>query len=559
VSLAVAALALPGLAGAAPGVAGASTARPSTAPPVNTAPPTVAGTAQQGQTLTAATGSWSGDAPISYTFTWQRCSGSGGSCSNISGATAQTYVVTSTDIGGTLRIVVAAANSAGNASAASSPTGTVVAAATAPSVTKQPNPSGTAQVGKTVTVDNGTWSGTTPLTYTYQWQRCSTSGTCTNISGATKSSYVPAAGDVGFRLRATVTATNNAGSASSASNLTATVVAAETPPSVTKQPDPHGTAQVGQTVTVDNGSWNGTTPLTYTYQWQRCSTSGTCTSISGATKSSYVPAAGDVGFRLRAIVTAKNSAGSASSASNTTAAVFQAVAPVNVTRPSISAPSARVGSTVIGSIGSWSGTQPISYSLTWNRCDSSGGHCQSIANATAQSYKLTSADDGSRLQLVVKGSNSAGSSVAVSASTPVVTSVPPGAIRLPGGKVSIPASSVLAPDRIAISAVGYSRHPVRTRRPFTARIRITDARGYLVRGARVRAMGIPHGWVANAPEVATGADGYAVVRLRPTKQLPLRKGSALVLFIRARKPGDTFLSSVSAHRLVQVALGAPSP
>ncbi len=72
-------------------------------------------------------------------------------------------------------------------------------------------------------------------------------------------------------------------------------------------------------------------------------------------------------------------------------------------------------------------------------------------------------------------------------------------------------------------------------------------------------MGIPQGWVANAPEVATGADGYAVVTLRPTRQLPLRNGNTLVLFIRARKPGDSFLSSVSAHRLVQVKLGAPRP
>ena len=459
VSLAVTAFALSGLAGRAPGVAEASPARSNAASPVNTAPPTVTGSAQQGQTLTASTGSWSGDAPISYTFTWQRCSGSGGSCDDISGATAQTYVVTSSDVGGTLRIVVAAANSAGHASAASSPTGIVVAA--------------------------------------------------------------------------------------------------ETPPSVTKQPDPHGTAQVGQTVTVDNGSWKGTTPLTYTYQWQRCSTSGTCTNISGATKSSYVPAAGDVGYRLRATVTAKNNAGSASIASNATAVVVHVAAPVNVTKPSISAPSARVGGAVVGSIGSWSGTQPISYSLTWNRCDSSGSHCQTIANASAQTYTLTAADAGSTLELVVKGSNSAGSSVAVSARTPVVTNDPAGAVRLPGGKVSIPASSVSAPDRIVISAVGFSRHPVRSRRPFTARIRITDTHGYLVRDARVRAMGIPHGWVANAPEVVTGADGYAVVTLRPTKQLPLRKGNTLVLFIRARKPGDSFLSSVSAHRLVQVRLGTP--
>jgi large repetitive protein len=535
-------------AGAAAGAASAATA------PANTAVPTVAGTAEQGQTLTASTGSWSGDAPISYTFAWQRCSGSGGSCSDISGASNQTYVVASGDVGNTLRVVVGAANSAGHSSAASSPTGTVVAD-NPPRATKQPDPHGTAEVGKTVTVDDGSWSGTTPLTFTYQWQHCSSSGACTNLSGATKSSYVPVTGDVGYRLRAIVTAKNSAGSASIASNVTGTVAATGTAPAATKQPDPHGTAQVGQTVTVDNGTWSGTSPITYTYQWQRCSSSGTCTNLSGATKSSYVPATGDIGYRLRATVTAKNSVGSASIASNATAPVVAAAtAPANTARPSIIARSATVGSTVSGSIGTWSGTQPISYSLTWVRCDSSGNNCQSIAGASAQTYVLAAADAGSTVELVVKGSNSAGSSVAASAATPVVTNELPGAIRLESGLISIPATSISLPNRVLIAKVHFSRHPLRSRRVFTARIRITDAHGHVVRGALVHVLGIPYSWIAGAHEVTTGMNGYAVVRLRPTRHLPLEKGNALVLAVRARRPGDGTLAGTSAHRLVQLQL-----
>ena len=539
------------LAGAAAGAASAATA------PANTAPPTVAGTAEQGQTLTAATGSWSGDAPISYTFAWQRCSGSGGSCGDISGATSQTYVVTSGDVGKTIRIVVAAANSAGRSSAASSPTGTVPAPATPPSPSKQPDPHGTAQVGQTVSVDDGSWHGTAPFTFTYQWQRCSASGTCTSIGGATKSTYVPASGDVGYRLRATVTARNSAGSASIVSNVTSAIVAAGARPAVTKQPDPHGTAQVGLTVTVDNGTWSGTTPITYAYQWQRCSASGACTSIGGATASSYVPAAGDAGYRLRATVAAKNSVGSASVASNLTAAVVASAAPANTARPTVGVPSATVGSTVSGSIGTWGGTQPIAYSFTWIRCDSAGNNCRSIVSTSSQTYVLAAADAGSTIELVVKGSNPMGSSVAVSAPTPVITNELPGAIRLDSGRISVPASSISLPNRIVVAHVGFSRHPLRSRHVFTARVRITDAHGHVVRGALVHVLGIPYGWIANAHDVATSMDGYAIVKLHPTRRLPLHKGNALVLAVRARRPGDSTLAGVSAHRLVQLQLAAP--
>ena len=89
----------------------AATAVVTTVAPVNTSPPTVSGTAQQGQTLTADSGSWSGTAPISYTYQWQRCSPG---CSNISGATNSTYLVAAADVGATLRVAVTGSNSSGS-------------------------------------------------------------------------------------------------------------------------------------------------------------------------------------------------------------------------------------------------------------------------------------------------------------------------------------------------------------------------------------------------------------------------------------------------------------
>ena len=109
----------------------AATAVVTTVAPVNTSPPTVSGLAQQGQTLTADPGSWSGTAPISYTYQWQRCSPG---CVNISGATNSTYLVAAADVGATLRVAVTGSNSAGSATASSAQTGVVSGAAGTPPV-----------------------------------------------------------------------------------------------------------------------------------------------------------------------------------------------------------------------------------------------------------------------------------------------------------------------------------------------------------------------------------------------------------------------------------------
>ena len=430
--LAAAAVAALVFVGGAAGVVAASTAHVSAGAPVNTSPPTVPGSAQQDQTLTASTGSWSGEAPISYVFAWQRCGGSGGSCGDISGASARTYLVGSADVGRTLRVVVTATNSVGRASAVSSPTGTVVAVGTLPSISRQPDLHGKAVVGRKVSVDRGRWSGTLPMTYSYQWQRCSSGGVCIDIGGATRSWYVPVAGDAGYRLRATVIARNSVGSASASSNQSGVVVTFGTAPSVHEQPDLHGSAQVGRTLTVDHGSWYGTTPINYGYQWQRCSSGGVCTDIGGATTSSYVPVGADVGYRLRATVTARNSVGSASASSNSTAAVVAAAtAPSVHEQPGLHG-RAQVGQTVTVDNGRWDGTSPIAYSYRWQRC-TAGGSCTDISGAARSSYVPVAGDVGYRLRAIVTATNSAGTASAASSPTGTVVAAasPPSAYRQP--------------------------------------------------------------------------------------------------------------------------------
>lgn len=91
------------------------------APPVNLARPRIRGAPRSGQPVQAENGRWSGD-PAIFVYEWQRCNRSGKKCSTIAGATAQTYVVDSTDVGRKLRVVVRAANANGEGSAVSKAT-----------------------------------------------------------------------------------------------------------------------------------------------------------------------------------------------------------------------------------------------------------------------------------------------------------------------------------------------------------------------------------------------------------------------------------------------------
>jgi hypothetical protein len=113
---------------------------------------------------------------------------------------------------------------------------------------------------------------------------------------------------------------------------------------------------------------------------------------------------------------------------------------------------------------------------------------------------------------------------------------------------------IVPPQRLVISGVRFVPARVVGRHAFTGRFRVTDKRGYVVRGALVYAIGLPYGWVRNAPEVATGIDGWAKITFLPTALMPLRNAS-IVFFLRARKPGDSLLAGVSSRRLVQVGIG----
>jgi hypothetical protein len=100
-------------------------------------------------------------------------------------------------------------------------------AAVAPKNTQPPVVSGTPQVGKDLTTTNGTWSGTTPLSFSHQWRRCDeTGGSCADISGATNNTYTLKSADGGNTLRVVITAKNADGSDDATSVPTALITAA---------------------------------------------------------------------------------------------------------------------------------------------------------------------------------------------------------------------------------------------------------------------------------------------------------------------------------------------
>jgi hypothetical protein len=212
------------------GLAGSPPPPPS--PPVNTALPVISGVAQQGQQLSASNGSWT-NGPTAYAYQWQDCDASGANCTSISGATTSSYTLVSGDAGHTVRVVVTASNAGGQGVATSAQTATVTAStATAPSNTALPTISGTAKAGQTLSVTSGTWNGTPPLTFAFQWQRCNPSGnSCQNVGG-NASSYSLGTSDAGSVIRVIVTASNAAGSSPATSAATAVVAASQDPVAV---------------------------------------------------------------------------------------------------------------------------------------------------------------------------------------------------------------------------------------------------------------------------------------------------------------------------------------
>lgn len=176
--------------------------------PVNTVNPTITGTPAVGATLTATSGTWTGTAPITYEYQWER------NGADIAGATTTTHLVDALDEGANLQIRVTATNAAGSDVAYSLPFEIPIPGRTiyGPRLVTAPAITFNVATGKLDATD-GVWDANPPATISFTWVR---NGEV--VSGHTVRHYTVTHFDSGKTIHALVLAQNSAGKTFALSN-----------------------------------------------------------------------------------------------------------------------------------------------------------------------------------------------------------------------------------------------------------------------------------------------------------------------------------------------------
>ena len=203
--------------------------------------PTITGTAQVGETLTASTtgiADANGLTTPGYTYQWIRVA-TDNTETNISSATASTYTLVAADQGTTVKVTVSFTDDANNPETRTSAATAAVSAAPNTLATGAPTITGTAQVGQTLTASTtgiADANGLTTPNYTYQWIRVDGTDEA-DIASANSSTYPLGAADLGTTLKVRVTFADDLGHTETlTSAATATVTA--TPAVPTREPEP---------------------------------------------------------------------------------------------------------------------------------------------------------------------------------------------------------------------------------------------------------------------------------------------------------------------------------
>ena len=311
-----------------------------------TGAPTISGTAQVGETLTADTlGIADEDGLDNATFSYQWLSSRD---TAIPGATGSTYTLVSADLGKIIKVKVTFTDDEGNEESLTSAATAAVADGSNNPATGAPTISGTMQVGQTLTASTSGIAdddGLTNVSYTYQW--IANDGTSdSDIQDATLSTYTLVSDDVGKTIKVKVSFSDDAENEETlTSAATDSVVAAPASnTAATGVPTITGTAQLGQTLTADTSEISdadGLTNVNYSFQWL----SSRDTEIDGATSSTYSLQESDEGKVIKVRVTFTDDVGHEESLTSE-ATVAVAAAPTPLTANSHDVPTDHDGLSV---------------------------------------------------------------------------------------------------------------------------------------------------------------------------------------------------------------------
>ena len=300
-----------------------------------TGAPTINGTAQVGETLTANTSNIAdADGLDNAAFAHQWTADD----ADLEGATGSTYTLADSEEGKTIKVRVSFTDDAGNEESLTSEATAAVAAKPNTPATGAPTITGTAQVGETLTADTSGIAdedGLDNVSYSYQWIR-NAGGTDADIAGETASTYTLVSADVGRTVKVQVSFADDAGNEETLTSAVTAAVAAKPNSPATGLPSVSGTAQAGETLTASMSSIadeDGLSNVSYSYQWLAGGSD-----IGGATGSTYTLTASEQGQTVQVRVSFEDDAGNQESlTSEPTAAVAAAPAPLTVSledRPS---------------------------------------------------------------------------------------------------------------------------------------------------------------------------------------------------------------------------------
>ena len=191
--------------------------------------PTISGTAQVGETLTADTSAITdedGLENVSYSYQW--IVNDGTEDADIEDATDSTYIPSVSDVGKTIKVKVSFTDDADNDETLTSAATEAVAAKPNSEPTGLPAITGTPQVGVTLTADTSAISdedGLDDVSFSYQWI-VNDGNSDADIEDATDSTYTLALADLGKTIKVQVTFTDDDDNAETLTSVATEAVAA---------------------------------------------------------------------------------------------------------------------------------------------------------------------------------------------------------------------------------------------------------------------------------------------------------------------------------------------